>query len=395
MASTSLMGWTRSLLGLFVVSVALPAAFAQPKPVALEGATEGLKLTTASGFIDDAVGVETDRLVYVVSDSSSKAELHVVTLATKAETVADISAITLHPTAVHLIGPRAFVVGEVEGGKQVAALVELADKGKARPAGTAVYKVGAATHITYLPKKGIAVHRVTATATTTRHEIEMLSIENGRRLGAVHALDLDPGNLDKKLELRVNHWSDGWTRAYGIKGGEWDKKEDQRSPDTEATFDMIGGKLIDRQKIGDLFEQRKRFQVMADAAGKLDFVRFENQATLQIWRGGKLAKLELDQPLSNYDSKSLQFAVSGDTVWVALKVDPVNAEAVARKKADIEYFDIFKGAADGKAARKVRVPAAGFRHRFGVMADGKSFYLVERNQSMDRGGKSLTVYQLP
>jgi len=381
------------LPGMFV-AIALGSASAQPKPAPLEGATESLKLAAPSGFIDDAIGVESDRIAYVVADTGSKAELHVVTLATKKDEVVDISGVTLSPLAIHLIGPRALIIGDAEGGKQMAAMVELADKGKVK-AGTAVYKVPAATHVTLLPKKGIAVHRVTSTSTSTRHEIELLSIDNGKRIGAVHTLELGVGDVEKKLEFRVNHWSDGWTKAYGIKGGDWDRKEDQRAPDAEATFDMLAGKLVDKKKIDDLFEQRKRFQALADSGGKLDFVRIEMLKEIQAWRGGKLQKIELDQPLASYDTKSLQAVVTADGVWLALKVDPVNAEAVARKKADIEYLDIFKAGADGKAVRKARVLASKIRHRFGVMADGKSFYLIERNQSMDRGGKSLTVYTLP
>src|SRR5688572_15246487 len=93
-------------------------AVAQPKPKgpAVEGATEVLKLTTPSGFIDDAVAVEGDRFAYVVSDSSSKSELRIVTLATKAEQIVDISGVTLHPVSIQLLGQRAFVTGETEGG---------------------------------------------------------------------------------------------------------------------------------------------------------------------------------------------------------------------------------------------------------------------------------------
>jgi len=50
---------------------------------------------------------------------------------------------------------------------------------------------------------------------------------------------------------------------------------------------------------------------------------------------------------------------------------------------------------DGKAPRKARVLAKGVRHRFGLVADkaGDKFWLLERNNGFDRGGRSLTVYQ--
>jgi hypothetical protein len=353
-----------------------------------------MKLTTPTGFIDDAVAFDADRIAYVVADSSTKADLHVVVLSTKVEQVVDIAPVSLHPISITLVAQRAFVVGESDG-KQTAAMVDLVDRGKQKPAGTILYKVPAATHITLLPKQNkIAVHRVTSSSTSTKHEIEILAVDSGRRIGAVRTIELGVGDLEKKLDFRVNHWSDGWTKAHGIKGGDWDRKENQRSPDTEATYDVVNAKLLDRKKIADLFEQRKRYQALADAGGKLDFVRAGwDHTTLQAWRGGKLHKLELDQPLPTYDIKSMQGVVTPDAVWVALKVDPVNADAVARKKADTEYLDIFRAQPDGKASRKVRVLAAGVRHRFGVMGADR-FYLVERNQSMERGGKSLTIYRL-
>jgi hypothetical protein len=378
-----------------VLATASSPAFSQPAPAkpaaTLEGATEVTKLTTPSGFIDDAIAVDGDRIAYVVADSSSKAELHVLVLSTKAEQVVDVSQISLHPLAITLVAQRAFVVGEGADGKQVAGMVDLVDRGKQKPAGTVLYKVAPATHITALPGK-IAVHRVTTGAASTKHEVEILSLDNGRRLSS-RVLEL-ADNVEKKLDFRVNHWSDGYSKAHGLKGGEWDRKEDQRSPDTEATYDFATGKL-DKKKIDDLFEQRKRFQALVDSNGaaSLDFVRIGwDNKSLQAWRGGKLHKLELDQPLATYDIKSIQGIVLPDAVWIAAKVDPVNQAAVDRKKADTEYLDIFVARPDGTAARKARVPAQGIRHRFGVTPTG--FWLVERNQTMERGGKSLTIYKL-
>ena len=383
-------------LGLVLILAASGSAIAQPKTLPpLEGATELVKLPKpAAGFFDDAIAADGERLVYAVSDSASKSELHVVTLATKAEMIADVSAATLHPIAIQLAGNRALVIGVTEDGKQNAALVELADKGRVK-AGTIVYKVAPATRITVITRDGakrVAVYRESEGSASTKHEVELLALETGRRVGAARTLEL-AGTANKALDFRVNHWSEGYTRAHGLKGGEWDRKENQRSPDTEATYDMVLGKLVDKKKIDDLFEQRRRFQTLASAEGKLDFV-LVTQGKLELWRAGKGKPLELDQPLSSYDTKSLQYAIQPDgSLWLALKIDPVNAEAVARQKADPEYLDIFRAAPDGKAVRKARVLAKGVRHRFGP-AGGDKFWLLERNQSMERGGKGITVYSL-
>ncbi len=385
-------------VGLLVIVIASTSVgLAQPKSSApaLVGATELIKLTTPAGFIDDPVAIDNDRLAYVVADAADKCELHVVTIATKQDQVVDLAPVTVHPVALRLVGPRAFVVGSVEDGNVIGALVELAPQGK-KPAGTPVYKLGPAAHITVIMRDGqprIAVHKVTAQKPGTRHDIDLVALDTGRRIAGGH-LDLDAAGTSTALDFKVNHWAEGMTRAFGIKGGEWDKKENQRSPDIEATYDLVTGKLTDKKPIEDLFEQRKRYEALAKADDQVDFVRmaWDNKG-LQIWRGGRPSAIALDQPITNYDAQSLLGTVEPDgSGWIAMSIDPVNPDAVARKKADPEYFDVFHVGADGKAERKARVLAPKSRHRFGVL--GNHLWVLERSNGFDRGGKSLTLYQL-
>ncbi len=363
---------------------------------ALVGTNQLMTITTPAGFVDDVVGFANQRVAYVVAESGVKAELHVVQLgcvtciAEKKEIVVDLSPVTLRPTTVQLVGQRAFVIGQAGEGTQVAALVELG-----KHAGKPVYKLGPATHISLITQGGkqrIAVHQAVAGAKSTRHQVELFAIETGRRVARSRPFEVEAGR-NKKLDFRVNHWGDGWTRAVGIKGGVWVKKENQRSPDTEATYDLVTGKFVADQRITDLLEQRTRFQVLADAGGTLDFLRMKpDRSGIELWHRGKPVAVTLDQALSQYDPMSLQGVVGTDgSAWLAIKVDPVNAEAVARKKADPEYLDIYRVSADGKAVRKARVLAKGVRHRFGVI-DG-TFWLLERSGSFDRGGRALTIYQ--
>ncbi|HUS29488.1 MAG TPA: hypothetical protein VMZ53_13335 [Kofleriaceae bacterium] len=362
------------------------------------GANEIMRLTPPAGFVDDVVAYENQRIAYIVADTSTKAELHVVQLGCakcaeeKKEIVVDLSPVTLRPISLRFVGQgRIFVVGATEEGKQVGALVELA-KSPAAP----VYKVGPAAHINVMKRDSaqrVVAHFADPTKKGVKHHVEVFVLESGKRLITSKPLELE-GAHDKRIDLTVNHWADGWTRAIGTKGGEWVKKENQRSPDTEAVYDVVAGKYIENKPIGDLFEQRKRFQVLADANGQAEFLRMtpDNQS-IQVWRGGAMKTVDLDQPLASYDPKSMQGLVNADgTAWIVLKVDPVNADAVARKKADPEYLDIFKLGADGKATRKARILAKGVRHRFGVVGD--FFWLLERSTGFDRGGKALIVYSL-
>lgn len=379
-------------------TTAATAWAADPKLPQTVGANEIMKLTAASGFVDDVVTYDNQRVAYVIADTGSKAELHVVQLGcakcaeNKQEIVVDLSSVTLRPTALKLVGTnRVFVIGTADDGtSQVAALVDLAAK---KP----VYKIGPAAHINVMPHNNaqrVFMHVVDVTPKGAKHHIQMFALENGKRMMKAKALDL-VGGYDKRIGLKVNHWDQSWTRAVGLKDGAWVKKENQRSPDTEAIYDLKLGRYVDDKPISDLFEQRKRFAVLADnTGGQSDFLRMapDNQS-VQLWHAGQTKSIELDQPLASYDPKSLQGVVNADgSAWLSLKVDPVNAEAVARKKADPEYLDVFKVGADGKAVRKARVLGKGVRFRFGVVGD--NFWLLERSTGFDRGGRALTIYSL-
>ncbi len=375
----------------------MPAPSRKPNVPEVVGATELVKLAATGGFIDDAVAADESRLAYVVADAANKAELHVYTHATKAEQVVDLAAVTLTPVELAFVGKqRVLVIGRTDDGQFTAALVELDAKAK-KPV---VWKLAPATDLNIITRDGakrLAVHKVGSGAGgTIKHEVELVSLETGKRVGGARAIEVAEDGTNAKLAFRVNHFSDGYSKAHGIKQGEWDRKENERAPDYETTYDLVTGKFVDKAKITDLFEQRRRFQTLAgaDANGRTDVVRMSwDNATVQLWRAGKLRTIELDQAVTQYDPKSLQGVIEADgSAWLMFKVDPTNQDAVARKKADPQYVDVFRVAANGTTAtRKARVLAHDVRMRFGAVGD--TFWLVERNNGFERGGKWIALYQ--
>ena len=105
------------------------------------------------------------------------------------------------------------------------------------------------------------------------------------------------------------------------------------------------------------------------------------------------ATLELDQSIGPYDPQSLQGVVAADgSAWFALKIDPVNPDGGRAQEGRPRVpRHVPRRHRHGKATRKARLLATGARHRFGVIGD--RFWLLERNNGFERGGKSLTVYQ--
>ena len=149
-----------------IVVAAASSASAQPRPVAppLVGVTEVIKLTTPAGFIDDVVTADGDRFGYVIADSASKAELHVVSLRRKQRA-------GRRPRADHAASDRGAARrrARIRRSESTTASRSARSSSSRRQAQgrKAVYKIAPATHITVITRDGkprIAVHRVTVDA---------------------------------------------------------------------------------------------------------------------------------------------------------------------------------------------------------------------------------------
>jgi len=365
--------------------VAKPAGKAMP----VVGATEVFRFTPATGFVDDPIGTDGTRVAFVVADTAGTAELHVIDRAgAELAPAIDLAPITVKPRALAFVGDRVLVIGG-DPDAQLAGLVDL--KGKL------LYKTPTATRITLVTRDGkprLALYTSEPSKLGTRHAVELRAVETGKRIGKVRALDVDGAGKNAKLDFRINHWTTGFTRVVGIKAGTWNKRENQQSPDVEATYDLVSGKFVATADIPDLLAQRKRFAVLEAADGADAFVRLkEDLSEVELWQDGQRTGIALDQPLVLYGDprRSLDLAAGPAGPWIALQIDPVNVEAVKRKKADPEYWDLFQ--VDGaKATRRARLPAPGQRFRFGFAGD--RLWVLERNVGFDRGGKSLALYTL-
>lgn len=358
-----------------------------PAPVNL---TEGYRFVPATGFVDDPIASDGTRVAFVVADTAGTAELHVINFdGTEVAKPIDLAPVTVEPIALAFAGKGVVVVGTDDTDAQVAALVNLDGK--------VVYKTPAVTHASIVVQGGktqVALYTAAPSKIGIKHSVEIRAAETGKRVGKVKSIDVDGTGKNAKLDFTINHWTHGWTRVVGTKMGTWDKKEDQQSPDVEATYDMVTGKFTATTPIPDVVAQRKRFQTLQSFDGKDTIVRMkEDLSDIELWQDGTKTVVTLDQPIIAYGDprKSLDYAPGPSGAWLALQVDPVNVEAVKRKKADVEWWDLYEVNGD-KATRRARLFAGGQRLRFGWAGD--HLWVLDRNVGFDRGGKSLAFYTL-
>lgn len=348
-----------------------------------------------TGLVDTVTAADGGGLLaYVLADAADHAEIHVLDVTSNAEVrTFDISAFTAAPERMWFVGKGASSSLLVTARNQDQLVVGALYDAK----GVKLKGFGPADTIAMIPsakgKPQIMVRKVAPAKAGETYTVQLYQpTKKAKKIGKAKKLALIDG-ANAKLGFRLNHWSRDFTVAVGIKEGEWSKKEDVRLPDVEARFDLITGKMTTKS-MGDLRAHKQRFDALAGATARPAIYAqiTQSQDGVEVWRDEVPSVVSLDQAFELYDPKSLAYGVDDDgSVWLGLRVDPWNRPAIKRKKADLEYFDVFHVDASGAATRKGRVLAP--KAQFAIGATAGKVWLIERNVGFDRGGKSLTIYE--
>lgn len=393
-------GFTAAALALLVSATALDARaqpggggpakiVPSPPPAELVGLTMTGSLVPDRGFVDDPVATDGTNLAVIVTDGAGLAEIRVV--GPDGVSHATVNMAPIIPTArrLYLLGSRLFVVSDDPAGGQVTgALVDLSGK--------VVRRQGHATDLslrTIGGKEVVVAYNRSMTRAGEQHQVTLFDPVTAKKIAKRGGrLLLGTDGKDRKLDFRVDYWLDDHTVAAGLHGGVWRKREDQRSPDTFALYDVVAGKWLADEPIRDLHAHARRLELLMAHPGERVFVHVPSEGgDLQLWRDGSPTAIALDPPLATYDPASARVVMRGDRAWISLVVDPVNPSAVARKKADAEYFDLFE--VDGShAVRRARIFAPKKKLTWGWSGD--TLWVLEKNVGFGRGGKAIRFYRL-
>jgi len=395
-AHTSLVALSSAALacGLFASAASAQPQKAPPKitpappPPELVGLTQVAAVIPERGFVDDPIATDGTSTALVVTDGAGLVEARVYAADGVSHQKLDLAAVAPAPRRLYLTGGRLFVVtDEASGVGMTGALVDLTGK--------VLRKFPRATELSLRSLAGkdvVVAYDRTEVRGTTQHQVAIFDLATGKKVakkGGKVVVGAD-GRADK-LDLDVKYWLEDHTVVGGTKGGVWRKREDQRSPDTEAAYDLITGKWVRDQAIANLMIYARKLDVLAAHPGESVFVHVPADGGLELWRDGASAPLVLDQPLDVYDVSTLRLVRRGDRWWLAIAVDPVNPAAVARQKADPEYLDLFE--IDGeRATRRGRILTAKKKLAWGWSGD--LLWVLEKNQGFPRGGKSLRFLKL-
>jgi hypothetical protein len=213
------------------------------------------------------------------------------------------------------------------------------------------------------------------------------------------AFTINKEGLLTEPPLKVVTWQDGYSQIVGEKPGAYDKKKDVRQPSKAAVLDALGGEIVSEAEIGDVLGWTVASQMRRTRLNRtlLPVITDEQDGIQVIDAVGHRTPLKLGTPVQNYERKSLleQEDPAGKALFFSLSLDPLNPDALGRKKADKPYLDLYRVPMEGKAPESTRVLRVGLDERpVTWVVGGRYVALLRKHKSFSRGGNEIEGYLL-
>ena len=272
--------------------------------------------------------------------------------------------------------------------------------------------LGPATDITVgHPPSGPAI--VMATRPTER--------ANEYRVQAVSALTLKP--LGQKVykvregEPRIQtekgsamplYFVDDYLTLVAKHDGFYDKKKDVRQPDFLAFVDALTGKLgrsrpiADPTALLDLARLRTGHGESVVVTADPETQRYELLAAVErgLTDGPAESRtaLQLPRPASTYEATTLLYQLARPgLLLLSLTVDPVNEQAVAARRTDVDTIDLCAvdlTAAEPGPTQRLRTLPGNKRPSSWQVTPGGRLALLRKHKGFARGGTEVEIYDL-
>lgn len=341
-------------------------------------------------FIDDAFALRGDgkALAFLTTDGATGATLH---LADVGGTDVKVAGAPVDAQALYWLSPGRVLIVSGPEGACVAQVFTAAGPDK-RKLGPFTRLAPATVHgrpaiVTYTRTEKRAVeHALVAYAADTLKPIARRTLredaEGQLRLGA--------------SSVKPLWWADGFTVLAALRAGEYDKARDLRRPDRYARIDAFSGKVLSEQEIGDVLGFSRVSLLRRDAPNQPLIARFsDDRKQLLVVDGIDQYEVRLPRELWRYEPKSLAWqARDAHRLALTLTIDPVNPEAVRRKKADVDDIDLYDVDPQTHAALPLlRLAGEGRRSAWRIAGD--RLLLLRKDKGFDRGGVALELYDLP
>ena len=240
-------------------------------------------------------------------------------------------------------------------------------------------------------ERKLSGHGAEATYTVTPYTLATLA-----PAGKPRAYKTDVAGELKAPVARLIGFYDGYTRILGEKAGAYDKAADVRQPPKKVVVDALTGKTASETEIADPVGWAITGQLRRDHPGQSLFVDLnqDGSGVDVIDAMGKKVPASLEVPFHLYDPKTLlsEEGPAPNHLTFGIGVDPLNPDAIKRKKAELPMLDLYVAdTADGAVKARGRV----FTPRpVTYRARGQTLVVLKRFKSFARGGDEFQIFEL-
>jgi hypothetical protein len=388
-----------------VVAAQALSARADKPPKAIEP-TQTIKPPEGEGYFDETFGLADDgkRLAVLRSDGATFAKIEIYDLEVtppKLSSSFDLPNQQLVGTRIELLPPgKGLVLIARERPDDAAPLYAFLFDAAGKPGA----KVGPATVFGRPPADGTPRasllvgfdRRLGAHGAEATYTITPLTLGGLAPAGKPRAYHTDATGGLKAPPVRVVGFYDGYTRLLGERLGAYDKAADVRKPPRKVVIDALSGKILEETEIADVVGWAVTGQLRRDHPGQALFIDLNQDGSgVDMIDGmGKKQPATLAVPFRLYDPKTLltEEVSAPGALTFGISVDPLNPDAIKRKKADLPMLDVYSvDVAQGTVKLRGRVftprPVT-FRTR------GDKLVVLKRFKSFARGGDELQIFDL-
>ena len=197
----------------------------------------------------------------------------------------------------------------------------------------------------------------------------------------------------KRPPLRLLYWERGRVSLMGMRRGKYDRARDVRLPDEGVRYDVVARRTLWSQVPKALVAWTRAIDMRPAHPEQYRFLHVSDDLKT-LWHVGRendLAKVTTPVPWRLYEPRSLAQRETWDgRLYFSLTIDPVNPDAVRRKKADPDRVDIY---ALGDDLTPVRIGSVVANKRRFAWAVGEGYFAFLRKlKGFGRGGRTLEIY---
>lgn len=366
-------------------AVMLAAGSVLAAPVAVQRFDAG-----GDGFIDDAYALRDDgkAIAYITTDGATKATLHLAEIGGKN---LEIAGAPVDAVGVVWLSPARVLVIRGREGSSTAQAFSAAGPDKGKPIGP----FGSFSLATLDGKRALVTY-TRSEKHGVEHALAAYSVDTLRTLKKRVWREDSEGQIKQGVSsIKPLWWAQGFTVLAALRAGDFDKARDMRRPDRYTRLDTFGGKVVAETEVQDVLAFTRVSLVRRDLPNQPVIVHFsDDHKKLLAIDGIAESEIVLPRELWKYDPATLAWQTVDDKrAAVSLTIDPVNPDAVNRKKADVDDIELYEIDRQSHAVRPLlRLPGEGRRSTWQLAAN--RLLLLRKDKGFDRGGVALELFDV-